>query len=61
MLAEINKLQENILDIKYGRVKEGLKINVPEIDEHFRFKQGNFNIIIGHANVARLRRAFARR
>ena len=53
MLAEINKLQENILDIKYGRVKEGLKIGVTEIDEHLRFKQGNFNIIIGHANVGK--------
>ena len=53
MLAEINKLQENILDIKYGRVKEGLKIDVTEIDEHLRFKQGNFNIIIGHANVGK--------
>lgn len=53
MLAQINKLQENILDIKYGRVKEGLKIGVTEIDEHIRFKQGNFNIIIGHANVGK--------
>ena len=53
MIAQINNLQEKILDIKYGRIKEGLKINIPEIDEHIRFKQGNFNVIIGHANVGK--------
>jgi hypothetical protein len=53
MLAEINNLEKSILDIKYGRVKEGLTVGVPEIDEHIRFKQGNFNLIIGHANVGK--------
>ena len=39
MIAQTNKLQEKILDIKYGRIKEGLKIGVPEIDEHIRQKK----------------------
>ena len=39
MIAQAKKLQDKILDIKYGRVKEGLKIGVPEIDEHIRFKK----------------------
>ena len=53
MIAQAKKLQEKILDIKYGRVKEGLKIGIPEIDEFLRYKQGNFNLIIGHANVGK--------
>ena len=52
MIAQTNKLQEKILDIKYGRIKEGLKIGVPEIDEHIRQKKG-FSIFIGHANVGK--------
>ncbi len=53
MIAQAKKLQEKILDIKYGRVKEGLKIGIPEIDEFLRYKQGNFNLIIGRANVGK--------
>jgi len=53
MIANIKNLENKILDIKYGRIKEGLKIGEQEIDEHIRFKQGNFNIIIGHANVGK--------
>jgi hypothetical protein len=53
MLADLKEIQKNILDVKYGRVKEGLKINIPEFDEHIRFKPSNFNVIIGHANVGK--------
>tara|TARA_R110000803_G_scaffold49863_2_gene103686 strand:+ start:331 stop:1242 length:912 start_codon:yes stop_codon:yes gene_type:complete len=53
MIAQAKNIQKRILDIKYGRVKEGLKIDVPEIDEYLRFKSGNFNVIIGHANVGK--------
>ena len=52
MIAQAKKLQDRILDIKYGRIKEGLKIGVPEIDEHIRFKK-NLLIAIGHANVGK--------
>lgn len=53
MLAELKQIQKNILDVKYGRLKEGLKINIPEFDEHIRFKPSNFNVIIGHSNVGK--------
>ena len=43
---QINKLQ----DIRTGKIKEGLKLGFPTIDEHLRFKYGNFNIVLGHAN-----------
>lgn len=53
MLAHIDNLQKKILDVKYGRVKQGLGIGVPEIDEFIRFKSSNFNLILGHANVGK--------
>ena len=53
MIAQSKAIQDKILDIKYGRVKEGLKIGVPEIDEYIRYKQGGFNLLIGHANVGK--------
>lgn len=52
MIAQAKKLQDKILDIKYGRVKEGLKIGIQEIDEHIRFKR-NTLATIGHANVGK--------
>ena len=48
MIAKANDLRERILDIKHGRIKEGLKIGIKEVDEYLRFKHGNFNILIGH-------------
>lgn len=53
MIAQTKTIQNKILDIKYGRVKEGLGIGIPEIDEYVRYKQGNFNLLIGHANVGK--------
>lgn len=53
MVANISNIKKGILDIKYGRVKEGLKIGIPQIDEYLRYKPGNFNMLIGHANVGK--------
>lgn len=53
MIARAANIEKKILDIKYGRIKEGLKIDIPEMDEYLRFKHGNFNLLIGHANVGK--------
>lgn len=53
MLVNSSNIFKKLLDIKHGRVKEGLKIGVPDIDEYLRYKQGNFNLLIGHANVGK--------
>lgn len=53
MIADFNTIKNKILDVKYGRLKEGLKIGVLEIDEYLRFKPSNFNLIVGHANVGK--------
>lgn len=53
VLAELHELQRKVLDVKYGRIPLGLGLNVPEIDEYLRFKRGNFNICVGHANTGK--------
>jgi len=53
MIVNSSNIFKKLLDIKHGRVKEGLKIGVPDIDEYLRYKQGNFNLLIGHANVGK--------
>jgi len=45
----LNKIKQ----VRAGTIKEGLKLDIPEIDEHFRFKAGNFNVILGHANTGK--------
>ena len=53
MIVNSSSIFKKLLDIKHGRVKEGLKIGIPDIDEYLRYKQGNFNLLIGHANVGK--------
>lgn len=53
MILDPYELYNRLLDIKHGRIKEGLKLGIPEIDEYLRYKQGNFNLLIGHANVGK--------
>lgn len=53
MIAQSEGIKKKILDVKYGRVKEGLGIGIQGIDEYLRFKQGNFNLLIGHANTGK--------
>lgn len=53
MIAKTEHIKQKLLDVKYGRIQEGLKIGVPEIDEYLRLKKGNMNLFIGHANVGK--------
>ena len=36
-----------------GEIERGLGLNVPWIDDHLSYKQGNFNVFAGHANVGK--------
>lgn len=53
MLIQFNQQVDKINDILTGKIKEGLGLGEPAIDEYFRFKPNNFNIILGHANVGK--------
>jgi len=53
MLIDYNKELEHLDKIRKGEIKEGYKLGIPAIDEYFRFKKGNFNVILGQANVGK--------
>jgi hypothetical protein len=53
MLIDYNKQLDILKQIRSGKMKEGLKLDIPEIDEYIRFKTSNFNIVLGHANVGK--------
>lgn len=53
MLINFDETTRHLEDIRTGKVKEGLSLGVPELDNYIRFKPGNFNVILGHANVGK--------
>ena len=53
MLINAKDTYEYLQDVRKGTVREGVKLDVPEIDQYFRFKPTNFNVILGHANVGK--------
>mgnify|MGYP003676882975 CR=1 FL=1 len=53
MIINFHDHLKKIKQVRDGTLKEGLKLDIPEIDEHFRFKAGNFNVILGHANTGK--------
>jgi hypothetical protein len=53
MLIDRKNLKDKLNDLRTGKIKEGEKIGVDEIDKYLRFKQGNFVVVLGHANVGK--------
>jgi hypothetical protein len=53
MLIDYNKEIDKLNEVRLGNVKEGLALGHREIDEWFRFKPSNFNVILGAANVGK--------
>tara|TARA_R110002074_G_scaffold48308_3_gene123629 strand:+ start:81 stop:992 length:912 start_codon:yes stop_codon:yes gene_type:complete len=53
MLINYEKVTEHLNKIRNGEIKEGLTLGFPELDEYFRFKPKNFNVILGHANTGK--------
>lgn len=53
MIINFSDHIEKLQLVRSGKIKEGLKLDIPELDEHFRFKTSNFNVILGHANTGK--------
>ena len=53
MLIKIDETLKHLAGIRSGIIKQGLKLDIEEIDEYIRFKPSNFNVILGHANVGK--------
>jgi|TARA_R110001592_G_scaffold42417_3_gene137738 hypothetical protein len=53
MLINYEKVTAHLQDIRTGKIKEGLTLGIPQIDEYFRFKPSSFNIVLGHSNTGK--------
>ena len=53
MLINYDDEIDKIIKIRKGKIQEGYKLDLPEIDEYFRFKKGNFNLILRQANTGK--------
>ena len=54
MIIDKNTIKDEIFAIKNGNVVQGLRIGIPEIDEHFRLKLGgSLDVYAGHAGVGK--------
>ncbi len=53
MIINFDEHLNKIKDVRSGKIKEGLKLDIEQIDKHFRFKGSNFNVILGHANTGK--------
>lgn len=52
-LASRDDISGYLRDVRDGTFKLGLSTGFPKLDEHFLFKQGNFVVVNGHANVGK--------
>ena len=53
MLVNYNDQIKTLSSIRNGELKQGLKLDIPEIDEYFVLKPQDFGIWLGHANVGK--------
>jgi hypothetical protein len=53
MIINYKENIKKITLVRQGKIKEGLRLDIPEIDEYFRFKFSNFNVFLGHSNTGK--------
>lgn len=53
MLINFEDIKDKLNKIRIGQHKEAYKLDIQEIDDFIRFKEANFNIVLGHANVGK--------
>ena len=53
MLINYDDQIDKLIKVRKGETQEGFKLDIPQIDEYFRFKKANFNLILGHANAGK--------
>jgi len=47
MILNKDTYDKYLEDYKAGKIRQGLGIDVPKLDDFLRYKQGNTNIVIG--------------
>lgn len=53
MLIQLDKQLKKLDEYRAGTLKTGLKLGIPRLDNHLRFKYSSLNIVLGHANVGK--------
>jgi len=53
MILNKDTYDKYLEDYKAGKIRQGLGIDVPKLDDFLRYKQGNTNIVIGLDNVGK--------
>lgn len=53
MLVNKDEINQYLDDFKNGRIVMGKGIGIKQVDDYFRFKQGSFNMILGHDNMGK--------
>ncbi len=53
MLSTRDKLNSDLLDVKYNRIPQGLGLGIAEFDEFIRWKRSSFDVVVGHANTGK--------
>jgi hypothetical protein len=52
-IIQSNKTLRYLERAREGKISEASRFGVGEIDDHLRFKKGNFIVVTGHANVGK--------
>lgn len=52
-MSNEKEITDFLFDVRNAKIVEGLKIGIPEVDEHFRYKQAQLNFVLGHDNVGK--------
>lgn len=52
-LIDRNETDRKMMDILVNGVAEGKKIGIDKLDRHFRLKENNFSVFLGHDNVGK--------
>ena len=53
MILNIQNQIEKLQKIRKGELREGYTLGIPAFDEYFKLSLGQYNIILGHANVGK--------
>ena len=52
-IIQSNKTIRYLERAREGKIQEASRFGAVEIDDHLRFKKGNFVVVTGHANVGK--------
>ena len=52
-LIDRNETDRKMMDIIINGVEQGKEVGIEELDKHFRYKENNFSVFLGHDNVGK--------